>query len=169
MASTPASFRISLHTGEIEIHGSEEFVEQHLEGIEGLLDLIRSSGYKPRALTPSKDPNSEESAVRSDSGEMPDSFGEWENGFPKDINGTDRALVAGYFAQKQSADNDFKTIEVNRLLQQHGHKLSNTSQAMKNLEERKQIFRTRKKGTISYFRVARTGEDHLNSLRQKTS
>jgi len=98
--------------------------------------------------------------------QVPNTFGEWFHGFKNDINDSEKALITAYYVQKQSPQNDFKTSEVNKSLQEHGVKLSNPSNSLKNLSKKKLLFQTRKNGKLKYMRVSSDGVNHLKSLRR---
>lgn len=160
--------RINLASGEIEIQGSEEFVERQLSNLESLISTL---SYNNRLQTQS--PSSPEGKVDKETTttttepQLPDTFGEWLNQFPDDINDSEKALIAAYYIQMKSADNEFKTFEVNKILKEQGVKLANTSNSIKRLVSRKLAFTTRKEGKISYYRLSKNGREHLASLLER--
>ena len=85
--------------------------------------------------------------------------------FKDSINGLDKALITAYYVQQQAAKNDFKTIEVNSSLKDHGIKLANPSKDLKSLETKKYLFQTRKEGPkIRFMRVSEDGVKYLKTL-----
>ncbi|MBF2099186.1 MAG: hypothetical protein IGQ88_12550 [Gloeomargaritaceae cyanobacterium C42_A2020_066] len=98
--------------------------------------------------------------------QIPNTFGEWLHGFKDDINDLEKAPITAYYVQKQSPQNDFKTSEVNKFLQDHGVKLSNPSNSLTRLAEKKLLFQTRKNGKLKYMRISSDGVNHLKSLRR---
>lgn len=164
--SDASKIRINLKSGEIEIQGSEEFVERQIDNLETLLELL-ASPYEDISSREKESADQNGIAPESEnvtSSDFPETFGEWFHGFPRDINDLDKTLAAAYFIQRHSEGNEFKTSEITKILKQHGIRLSNTSSSIKRLVTKKHIFPTRKSGKISYFRVSRTGEEHLNSI-----
>lgn len=167
-----AKVRINLSSGEIEIQGSEEFVERQLENLETIIETV---GF----LAPTDEENNltedeqieketqeevEKSSTGTDDLSVPDNFGEWLHKFPRELSENDLALLTGYYVQRNSEDSDFKTLDVNKHLKEQGIKLSNTSRAAQRLAEAKQTFVTRKKGRMAFYRVSRDGKVHLKSL-----
>lgn len=169
--SEQAVFKINLRTGEIEISGSEQFVERRIAQLE---DIIKLSNVTPKSPAPDlRLPEQVAVAATSNSeetnggGEMPASFGEWLHGFKDSANDIQKALITARYVQYQSQSNDFKTAEVNKSLKDHGIRLSNPSQSLKQLVAKKYIFQTRKVGTLKFMRVSTDGQKHLDSLKRQ--
>lgn len=168
--------KINLKTGEIEFEGSEKFVQGQMDNLDVILDLL-SSGYVGEEQGTESDGeyngNSDVNEDGDDNGNpapsldlsVPDSFGEWMHKFKDGINDIEKALVTAYYVQKEAPKNDFKTLEVNKSLRDHGIKLSNPSRALKLLEGKKYLFQTRKEGPkIRFMRVSQDGLSHLKTL-----
>ncbi|WP_372876727.1 hypothetical protein [Spongiibacter marinus] len=170
--------KINLKTGEIEFEGSEEFVQHQMDSLDSIIDLLSSSvvsGTSPESNQSSISNEVEElseneiaqesSNHNGDSLAVPESFGEWMHRFKDSINDIEKALVTAFYVQNQSDKNDFKTLEVNKSLRDHGIKLSNPSRSLKLLEEKKYLFQTRKEGQkVRFMRVSQDGMSHLKSL-----
>lgn len=171
--SDAAKFKLNLKSGEVEIEGSEKFVEKQIEQLESLVKSLGLQAVLSRKEQDSMGDESEESVVTSkidqpSSDVIPvASFGEWLNSFQIDINDLDKALITARFVQSQSAQNDFKTSEVNKSLKDHGIKLSNPSSSLQRLAEKKLMFQTRKVGSLKYMRVSTDGQKQLNSLKRE--
>lgn len=170
--------KINLKTGEIEFEGSEEFVQNQMDSLDSIIDLL-SSSVVPNTFSEniqsstsdevedfSENENTAESSNNNgDSLAVPESFGEWMHKFKDSINDIEKALVTAYYVQNQSDKKDFKTLEVNKSLRDHGIKLSNPSRSLKLLEEKKYLFQTRKEGQkVRFMRVSQDGISHLKSL-----
>lgn len=166
-------FKVNLKTGEIEIEGSEEFIEKQILNLQKVISL-----FSP--LT--ENDNEAEEKTESELGKMldqsgkepddktfkiPETFGEFLHLMRTDISETDKALVAGYFVQSKSEKNDFKTIEVSKTLKAHGIKLSNPGTFVKGLANNKYVFQTRKDGVLNYMRVSQPGLEYLKTLLNK--
>lgn len=168
-----SKFKLNLRTGEIEIEGSEEFIEKQILNLSSLAELfIAVSKSEP---IPEDDSESELDSLLDSSGkdpdtkvfEVPDSFGEFYHKFRDDTTDKDKALIAGYFVQSKSAKNEFKTIEVNKILKELGIKLSNPTTSIKYLANDKYVFQTRKEGALHYMRVSQDGLEYLKTLLNK--
>ena len=173
----PARARINFKTGEVELEGSEQFVQGQLANIDAIADYIallstnnsldEESIVEQEEIAAVAEEEQEKLASTSERElQVPNTFGEWLHGFRDDINDLEKALITAYYVQKQSPQNDFKTSEVNKFLQDHGVKLSNPSNSLTRLAEKKLLFQTRKNGKLKYMRVSSDGVNHLKSLRR---
>lgn len=152
-----ASVRFSLHTGEFEVHGSEEFVAQFDELIQTLSDRLSSAELA--SAEPSLSGTSSASGASAPQGDLPvQEFGEALHRL-KSPTGTEQILVAGKFAAAKTADGSFATRDASALLVEQGIKLSNPSQAMADNLKAKRVFKVGKN-----WRISRTGEEHLRSV-----
>ena len=157
--------RVKLGQGEIEVEGSEQFVREQLQELQSLL---RSSPRLREDATPremKEDPQGKTREGFQDTSSPQGTFGEWMHGFPDGLSDLDKALVAAYFVQRNSDKNEFKTSQINHLLQEHGVKLSNPSVCLGRLVKKKLMFQTRKEGKLKFLRVSNEGEKHMESLR----
>ena len=173
----PARARINFKTGEVELEGSEQFVQGQLANIDTIADYItllatdnsldEESIVEQEEIAAVAEEEQEKLASTSEQElQVPNTFGEWLHGFKDDVNDLEKALITAYYVQKQSPQNDFKTSEVNKFLQEHGVKLSNPSNSLGRLAEKKLLFQTRKDGKLKYMRVSSDGVNHLNSQRR---
>lgn len=165
-----AKFKLNLKTGEIEVEGSEAFVERQVKALESLVDLMKLSAPidktkdTPSNLGQGSDNKPDSGDIASD--KIPDTFGEWMQTFKAESDG-DKVLITARFVQSQAASNDFKTADVNKALKEHGIKLSNPSATLKNLVDRKLMFQTRKVGVLKYLRLSVDGQNYLSKLKQQ--
>ena len=169
--SETAKFKLNLKTGEVEIEGSEEFVERQVQALQSLvelMDLHHSPGETFDTGTSSEvsTESQPDTATTPNDATLPSSFGEWMHSFRTDLNDQDKALITARYVQSQAATNDFKTSEINNSLRDHGVKLANPSEALKRLSDKKLIFQTRKVGKLRYMRVSVDGQKHLESLKR---
>jgi hypothetical protein len=161
-------FRINLNAGEIEFGGSEAFVREMMGRVDEFVTLLNVEQSHLEETEPSQPMGARTSrkaplAEAEKVGELhlPESFGEFLLQFPKDLTDHDKALIAGYFIQSRSQENQFATAEVNELLIEHGLKLSNASTSVRrNMGDKRRIFIIGQ----NTFRVARDGVEHLKSL-----
>lgn len=172
--SESATFRINIKTGEIEITGSEEFVEARINSLDEVLELISEVTVPPEPQIPtttqaatSSNETEAETETSPSADDIPETFGEWMHQFRDDVNDLDKGLITALFVQKQAATNDFKTSEVNKSLKDHGIKLSNPSVTLNRLVSKKLLFQTRKDGKLKYFRVSTDGQKHLDTLKRE--
>jgi len=162
-----ARVRICLKTGEVELEGSENFVDRSLEKLRDIFDIIRTAKETENGGDSEEYPSEElsEAAPSSGSIPVPESFGEWLHKFPRAISQVDKVLVAGYYAQKMSLTEDFKTNQARKLLLEQGEKLTNPSHSLKALERNRHVIRLKKEGKkLNLFRVSRDGTDRLRFL-----
>lgn len=157
MAET-ARVRISLTAGDLEVEGTEDFVQQYADSIRTLLDRLEGLPVQPVG-PPGQAIGDGASAATMGSAAEQREFGEVLHSLPKDASGPDRILLAGSYAQLASSDNTFSTGEANQLLLGQGVKLSNPSQALKNAIAAKRVFKVGKR-----YRVSKAGEEHLKSI-----
>jgi hypothetical protein len=170
--SEAARFKLNLKSGEIEIEGSEDFVEKQIQTLECLISLIKTASETSNDMSSDiSNLSTEESDVKpltiTSVGDnvIPETFGEWLHTFKKDIMDIDKCLITARFIQSKSQTNDFKTSEVNHALKEHGIKLSNPSSSLGILVNKKLLFQTRKVGSLKFFRVSREGQDNLAKLK----
>ncbi len=161
--TTNAKIRINLVTREIEIEGSEEFLQTYDEKLSQLLDRITNSPVIPvpaaSEVPAEPQPTANPTETKSD---VPKTFGELLHQVPKTATDADEVLIAAWYSQKNSADNTFKTGDANRLLTDQGVSLSNASQAVKSNVGQKRVFVVdKKKGK---YRVSKAGEEHVAKL-----
>lgn len=173
--------KINIRTGEVEFEGSEEFVQNQMDALDTIIDLVSSNITLSKSIpemtseTPiTKADNdietidSADTTIATGDFSVPSSLGEWMHTFNDDINDLEKALITAYFVQNQSDNNEFKTLEVNSSLRDHGIKLSNPSHSLKKLETKKYLFQTRKEGPkIRFMRVSQDGVSHLKTLARK--
>ena len=168
--SETAKFRFNFKNGEIEIEGSEDFVRDQISAIGSLVELWGSATderSEEEADVESKSGSLASSAADRGGGkDIPDTFGEYMHSFRSGLSDVDTALVAARFVQSQSSTNDFKTLELNKALRDHGIKLLNPSRDLRRLASRKLIFQTRKVGKLKFVRVSQDGLQHLESLKK---
>jgi hypothetical protein len=152
-----ARVRISLSASELEVEGVEEFVAQYAEAINSLIIRLEDQPIQSPTAVQAAPAGASPGAAQAPKEQR--EFGEVLHSLPSNASGSDRILVAGWYAQKSSADNTFSTGEANQLLLGQGIKLSNASQALKGAISAKRVFKVG-----SRYRVSRTGEEHLRSL-----
>ncbi len=166
-----ARFKLNLITGEVEIEGSEEFVERQIQQLETVIETVRLRTQQREEGSEGVQDEARESSTShqftSKEEQPPASFGEWMNNFRADITDLDKALITARYVQSHSPENDFKTSEVNNSLKDHGIKLSNPSVCLKRLDGKKLIFQTRKVGSLKFMRVSIDGQKHLESLKRQ--
>ncbi|SRR5258708_25681844 len=157
-----AKIRINLNSREIEIEGSEAFVEKYSETINNYIEIIKTpSRSNPQSLISSQreEGQSQFSSTERNADSVPDSFGEYYSRFPKSMKDVDKILVAGYFHQQKSGNNSFSTQEAASLLIEQGVKLSNAAAFLKANLTANKIFKHDGK-----FRISENGVDYIKKL-----
>lgn len=147
-----ARIRINLAQGELEVEGSEEFVGRYAEPLRTLLDRLlerRSADARP---TPQPAPPREENALGT--------FGEFIHHLPSTATEVDRMLAAGFWCQQQNPDRAFTTSEANRRLVEHGFRIGNPSQCVRQSISAKRAFMVQK----GRYRVSHHGRQYLRQL-----
>ncbi len=87
-----ARVRLNLASGEIEIQGSEEFVERQLSNLESLISTL-SHNNRLQTQLPSSPEGKADNETTTTEPQLPDTFGEWLNQFPDDINDSEKMIV----------------------------------------------------------------------------
>ena len=146
--------RVSVSTGELEVEGSQDFVQTFQSALDDLVGLIKR--MPPSATTAAK-PSGE--ASNGSAAKNVESFPEALQAMPNTASGSDQILLAGYYVAQSKADGLFSTGEANSLLQEQGIKLSNPSQSLRNALTAKRVFKQGKS-----FKLSRAGEEHLKNL-----
>lgn len=165
-----AKFKLNLKTREVEIEGSEAFVERQIRSLETIFETLSQNDCDSRHAD---EDESVEKVANIKSGDkpmtdsMPATFGEWMHSFKTELTDLDKALITAKYVQLKSPENDFKTAEVNTALKEHGIKLSNPSGTLKRLAGKKYLFQTRKVGKLRFMRLSTDGQEILESLKAK--
>jgi hypothetical protein len=143
--------RVNLAQREVEIEGGEAFVN-HWAGRLGELLTTRSP------LQPSSE--GVEPAPVPDRQGPREPFGQFVQQLPNTATEVDRMLAAGQWLQSQSPDDTFATGEASRILSEHGFKIGNPSQAVRQSLSAKRVFMVQK----GRYRVSQQGRQHLARL-----
>lgn len=154
-----ARLRVNLAQREFEVEGSEAFVRDYAARIETLLERLGSAGEPVSA------PAATPAAAAAAADATPDPaeatpFGELLQSLPRTATDVDRMLLAGVFLQRRAVERAFATADANRLLLEHGVKLGNPSQSVKQNLVAKRAFAVQR----GRYRVARGGLAHLEQL-----
>ncbi len=144
-----ARIRINLAQRELEIEGPRDFVAAYAQRIERLLTAL------DRAEPGDPGPGPAAAAERPE-----DSFGAFIQHLPLSATDVDRMLAAGYWVQKRSADDTFATAEASRRLVEHGFKIGNPSQCVKQAQLAKKVF-VHQRGR---YRVSQLGRQYLRQV-----
>lgn len=169
MSENTAKINLKIGQIEISIEGPPEFVSAQYDKVEAHLKTYSEMSSKiplpkvdlGKANQPKEEPQS--NVVNG----LPNSFGEWLNIIPNETTDTDKAILAGYFIQKSSDNNTFRTRDVTKLLKEHSISLSNPSVFLRTSIETKKIFQVSKTGNEANFRLTRESEDAMNDLLKK--
>ncbi len=148
--SERARVRINLSQRELEVEGPEAFVDRWATRIEELLETLEAARPMPAAGEPA------EPASRSPLG----TFGEFLQLIPNTATETDKILATGYFVQQLAGDDAFSTGEASRKLTDHGVKVGNPSQCVRQSLAAKRVFLVQR----GRYRVSQGGRSHLRRL-----
>ena len=153
-----ARIRIDLAGREIEIEGREAFVERYAERIEVMIDRLLSTEQTPPPIEiPAT--GSAESVVED---ALPDlgPFGAYLHHLPTTATEVDKMLAAGFYLEQKSTDGTFATADANKRLAEHGIKIGNPSQCVRQSLMAKRVF-TFSRGR---YKVSEEGRRHLARL-----
>lgn len=164
-----AKFRLNIETGEVEISGQEEFVKEQVKELKTIINLVKElqdSNYERGKDFDLEGKFNDEISYTEDeqSGDIPDTFGEWYAKFKNDLKESDKVLIAAYYIQNNSDDKEFKTAEITEILKDHGIVVANTSTYVKRLIEGRLMFQTKKDKNERYMRVSEEGVKYLREL-----
>ncbi|MCS6879405.1 MAG: hypothetical protein RMK73_00085 [Geminicoccaceae bacterium] len=142
-----ARVRINLAQREFEIEGPLAFVESQLARLEQLLNGARAA------------PDTPDGAANASQDPAP-TFGAFIQHLPNNATDVDRMLAAGFWVQKHNPDESFATAEASRRLVEHGYKIGNPSQCVKQAQLAKKVFVV----TRGRYRVSQTGRAYLRQI-----
>ncbi len=142
--------RINLAQRELEIEGSEEFVRQYQDRIDAMFAAFE-------ATDPPVQERIEPGPANQDQRQDLESFGEFIQRLPTSATDVDCMLAAGYYVQQQSSDDAFTTADANRRLAEHGVKIGNPSQCVKQSLLAKRVFMVQR----GRYRVSQNGRVYL--------
>lgn len=140
-----ARIRINLAQREVEIEGPRDFVAGYGERLGRLLAALETAEPAP-APPPGEEPGT--------------SFGAFIQHLPTSATDVDRMLAAGYWVQRRAGDEAFATAEASRRLTEHGLKIGNPSQCVKQAQLAKRVF-VHQRGR---YRVSQQGRQYLRQV-----
>lgn len=165
-SDSSARIRIVLGGAELDLQGEPAFIEKYDETIQALLakltsltpassgiNATRGVGARVAGVTPAGGAGAASALVDFED------FGEVLHRVPRSATGVDKALVAGWFAQRAKDGKPFETKDVSALLVEQGVRLPNPSQALTNNVNRKLIFKSG-----GGYRVSREGIEYVERL-----
>lgn len=155
-----ARLRVNLSEREFEIEGSEAFVERLAQHLEAVMAEFGSPAGDPPPAAPAE--------VRAENRSEPapglpgglGTFGEFLHHLPGGATEVDKMLAAGFWVQQASHDDAFATGDASRRLSEHGVRLGNPSQCVKQSLLAKRVFMVQR----GRYRVSQTGRAHLRQL-----
>lgn len=168
MTDPEARIRVDFSQGELEIEGTESFVERNLELIEELeppSEVEKNSTHITNGRGENGNPPSS-AHVSSKLPKVPDHFGEWFHIYnDSDLTQVDQALIAGYYVQYHSEQDEFTTGTVDEVLSEVNINLTNTSDSIQRLIESGRAYKTQEESNKQHYRVSsREGYDYLEGL-----
>ncbi|MBL1141902.1 MAG: hypothetical protein HND53_07730 [Proteobacteria bacterium] len=177
-------FRVRVKTkeGEIEIEGSQLFVDKKMEQLPELvkkLDRVLADNgsknkdatsqvesNKDKKTTIKKKPVSSKTRTASANLSVPNSFKQWLAKFPDKIRQADILLIACYFIQHRSPDNIFKCFLAKNTLAKAGIELTNLDSSINRLINEQLILVSKKAGKLTLYKVSTKGRNSLIDLIQ---
>jgi hypothetical protein len=172
--------RVKTKTGEIELEGSQLFVEKKMKQLPGLVEKLdhildgtasntnksivskeETSKFKKQPKKVKPNPSKK---TTSTSLSVPNSFKQWLAKFPDKIRQADILLIASYFLQHRSPDNVFKCFMANNTLVKSGIELTNLDASLTRLINEQLIIVSKKAGKLTLYKVSAKGQNHLKEL-----
>jgi hypothetical protein len=149
--------RINLAQSELEVEGTEAFVE----GFRSQIDVLLERLAQATILTPARSGDALAPAAASPPTrvELPP-FGEYLHFLPQSATEVDRMLAAGFYLQQLSTDDSFATGDANKRLAEHGIKIGNASQCVRQSLTARRVFSVQR----GRFRVSQQGRAYLRQL-----
>lgn len=145
--------RLNFSSREIEVSGSSEAVDQWIQKLDKYI-----VGFAARPNQPAVEGRQNQRRVAGP--DTPATFGEYFHRFPRTITDVDRILIAGYFAQQRTEENQFTTAETRELLEQQNVRVGNPSECVRRNLEARRVFPL----TRGAYRVAEDGIAYLESI-----
>ena len=146
--------RIDLARQEVEFEGPEPFVERYADKIDAMLERLMEDLARDAVPEGEAPPAGNENRV--DLGP----FGSYLHLLPNSATEVDKMLAAGYYLEQQSADGTFATADANKRLAEHGIKIGNPSQCVRQSLMAKRVFTF----TRGRYKVAEDGRRYLQRL-----
>ncbi|MEZ5845244.1 MAG: hypothetical protein R3C70_00700 [Geminicoccaceae bacterium] len=151
--------RIDLGGREIEIEGPESFVEKYATRLEEMMDRLLQdavAGEMLPAETPAAPPDTGSEEPKRDLGPL----GAFLHHLPNSATEVDKMLAAGFYLEQKSPDGTFVTADANRRLAEHGIRIGNASQCVRQSLMAKRVF-TFARGR---YKVSQDGRRYLDRL-----
>jgi hypothetical protein len=148
--------RINLTTREFEIDAEPDFLfEKFGDRIFEYLDLLKSN------KTTVGDKNTVEEITKTiiTNIDLPDSFGEYYNKFPKNLNNVDKLLISAYYIQSTNENKSFVVKDASDLLIDQGVKLTNANAFNTANLSTKRVFKLSGKN----FKVSDIGKEYIKN------
>jgi hypothetical protein len=149
--------RINLAQSEIEVEGTEAFVEGFRPQLDVLLDRLSLALAGVQVSPEPTSPPLSKSTLATT--ELPP-FGEYLHFLPQSATEVDRMLAAGFYLQQLSTDDSFATGDANKRLTEHGIKIGNASQCVRQSIAARRVFSVQR----GRFRVSQQGRTYLRQL-----
>jgi len=165
MESNNIRIKVNLNSREFEVDGDHEIIFKNFgQLLNDYLDIIKKEPKTPNRpnqyQTGSQPSNGNATTTEFDVEQLPDSFGELFNKFPKSISNVDKLLLAGFYIQSHNENNTYTVVEGTELLLDQGIKLSNPNAFNKSNVATKRVFKLSGKN----FRISDIGMSYIKAL-----
>lgn len=171
MDSNTSSIRINLSTLEIEVVGSEDFVNEILDKSETLEKMAaviaKHSGRASQSLKgePASTSNDSANDTSHDTTDLPGEVGEWLINFPvRDLTQAELALLGAYYLSQSGEVEQFSSQDVADLLDQAGIKISNPSREMNKLADDQYIYKSEERRNKKLYKMHLNGRDSVKEM-----
>ncbi|SNB67098.1 hypothetical protein SAMN07250955_105255 [Arboricoccus pini] len=155
MTNQHARIKINLAQREIEIEGAENFVSHWADRLDELLGYFGNSEESRQKAEEDK-PEGPRQLTGDDLG----AFGEFIQSLPNASTEVDKMLAAGLWVQRRSNDDAFGTGDASRHLADHGMRIGNPSQCVRQSLMAKRLFMVQR----GRYRISQQGYNYLRQL-----
>lgn len=158
--------RINLKERELELEGSESFIDKYQNTIAEFIEKIKTEDkesptmpIRPSDYNPGKIDIETNRSPADGKMAIPDSFGEFYTQFPRNAKVVDKMLIASLFAQMKSEDGLFTPSQAAELLDEQNVNITNANSFIKALQNTGKLYKQSGK-----FKVHEKGIEFLKEL-----
>ncbi len=165
-----AKIKVNLTSGEIEVAGSEKFIEKKLKDLPVIIDALRSQLDPGAAVLADSKSKAKRKAGKSAAGgskkqsSSDSEFQSWHDRYPKKLSQNDSLILTGLYLQRTTREKAFTGSSVNALLEEQGDKISNPSVCLSQLVRDKKVVQAGKEGRRVFYKLTAGGQKHAESL-----
>ncbi|MFC1733393.1 hypothetical protein ACFL6I_24095 [candidate division KSB1 bacterium] len=172
-------FRVNIKTGVIELEGNQKFVKEQIKNLPELINSISAGDTNKAKKSEFEETEHSKSIVKEKVApkklvkqqvrepkvaKTNNEFIDWMKNYKPELKQVENVLLCGYYTQKRTSNQPFRTSDVSKLLKDINVKVSNITSTLYLLNRNKKVEITETKGRTSFFKVTTVGEKYLVSL-----